>query len=270
MIRTKAEIVVALAISVAGSVALGVTYVVGGDAQLEGVFLAVALGGIGWAVVAAAHRLLDEGPAVEERHDLGSPPERRDEVEADLLAPATRRGFLIGAFGTALGALGLAALFPVASLGRSRAAAASSVWRDGIRLVDEAGRPVGRDALPVGGALTVFPEGRMEEADAVVMLVRMNPGTTDPASAPEGYLAYSKICTHAGCPVGLFDGETGILTCPCHQSAFQTLEDAEPIAGPAARPLPKLPIRVDAAGDLVAAGPMSRPIGPGYWEQPKA
>lgn len=269
MMRTKVEIVVALAISVAGSVALGVTYVAGGHAQLEGVFLAVALGGIGWAVVAAAHRLLDEGPAVEERHELGSPPERLEEVEADLLAPATRRGFLIGAFGTALGALGLAALFPVASLGRSRATAASSVWRAGIRLVDETGTPVGRDALPVGGALTAFPEGRMEEADAIVMLVRVDPAAVDRDTAPDGYLAYSKICTHAGCPVGLFDGETGVLTCPCHQSAFQTLRGAEPIAGPAARPLPQLPLRIDAAGDLVATGPMSRPVGPGYWEQSK-
>lgn len=265
--RTRAEIVVALAISVTGSVALGVTYVAGGDTQLEGVFLAVALVGLGWAVVAAAHRLLHEPPAVEERGDLGSPSAQREEVEGDLLRPATRRGFLLGAFGTALGTLGLAAIFPIASLGRSRGDAAASVWRDGVRLVDEAGDPIGRDVLPIGGALTAFPEDRMDHADSIVMLVRVDPAATD---GVDGHLAYSKICTHAGCPVGLFDGETGVLTCPCHQSAFQTLEDAEPIAGPAARPLPRLPLRIDDAGDLVAAGPMSRPVGPGTWEQSNA
>jgi ubiquinol-cytochrome c reductase iron-sulfur subunit len=218
-------------------------------------------------VVATAHRLLDEGPAEEARHDLGSLPEQLTEVESDLLAPVTRRGVLVGAFGAALGALGLAALLPVASLGRSRRDAAASVWRAGVRLVDEAGRPIHRDALPVGGAVTVFPEGRMNEADAIVMLVRVDANRAD--GSPDGYLAFSKICTHAGCPVGLFDGQTGVLTCPCHQSAFQTLEAARPIAGPAARPLPQLPLDIDAAGELVAAGPMSHPVGPGYWDQPR-
>lgn len=268
MMRTKVEILVALAISVGGSVGFAVTYVASGDARLAGLFLAIALGGIGWAIVAAAHRLLDEGQAMESRHDLGSPPAQRVAVETDLMAPVTRRGVLLGALGAALGSLGLAALFPLASLGRSRRDVAASVWRSGLRLVDEAGRPIPSDALPVGGALTAFPEGHMDQADAIVMLVRVDPvRATDSGAAAEGHLAYSKVCTHAGCPVGLFDGDTGVLTCPCHQSAFQALRSAEPIAGPAARPLPRLPLRIGSDGLLVAAGPMDGPVGPGFWEQ---
>lgn len=274
--RPKTQIVLALVISVMGSIALAVTYFSGGNPQLEGIFLAVALGGIGWATVATAHTLLDEGPATESRHDLGSSTDQIDQVEADLRAPTTRRGFLVGAFGGAVGALGLAALIPLRSLGRMpHGTGSKSAWRSGMRLVDEAARPITVDDLTPGGALTAFPEGHMADADSIVILVRLDSSTLQlPESrrswAPEGYLAYSKVCTHAGCPVGLFDGDTGLLTCPCHQSAFQTRTGADPTSGPAARPLPQLPLEIDEQGVLVAAGEMSQPVGPGYWELPES
>lgn len=272
--RAKTQIVIALAFSVLGSIALGLTYVSGGNPQLEGMFLAVALGGIGWATVATAHRLLDDGPATEARHGLGSSTEQVDAVEDDLRAPTTRRGFLVGAFGSAIGALGLAALLPLRSLGQGPGGRVSkSSWQRGMRLVDGTGRPINGADLAVGGAITAFPEGHMADANSIVILVRLDPSTlrlpeTQLSWAPHGYLAYSKVCTHAGCPVGLFDGDTGLLTCPCHQSAFQTRTGADPISGPAARPLPQLPLEIDDQGILVAAGGMSRPVGPGYWEQP--
>ncbi|MFZ0626347.1 MAG: Rieske 2Fe-2S domain-containing protein [Acidimicrobiia bacterium] len=271
--RAKAQIVVALVISAVGSVALGLTYFSGDNPQLEGLFLAVALGGLGWATVATAHLLLDKGPATEARHDLGSTTKQIDQVEEDLRAPTTRRGFIIGAFGGAIGALGVAALLPLRSLGRGPGRPVSkSAWQRGMRLVDGSGQPITVDDLALGGAVTAFPEGHMADADSIVILVRLDPSTLRlPSSrltwAPDGYVAYSKVCTHAGCPVGLFDGDTGLLTCPCHQSAFQTRTGADPTSGPAARPLPQLPLDIDAEGVLVAAGEMSQPVGPGYWEQ---
>jgi ubiquinol-cytochrome c reductase iron-sulfur subunit len=97
---------------------------------------------------------------------------------------------------------------------------------------------------------TVFPEGHEE-------------GRSD--WAPEGCLAYSKICTHAGCPVGLYRAEAGELLCPCHQSTFDVYTGAVPVFGPAARPLPQLPLDVNEEGYLVAQGDFSAPVGPSFW-----
>jgi ubiquinol-cytochrome c reductase iron-sulfur subunit len=83
----------------------------------------------------------------------------------------------------------------------------------------------------------------------------------------DGIIAYSKLCTHAGCPVGLYVQQLGELLCPCHQSVFDILAGATPVAGPAARPLPQLPIAVGADGTLVARGDFSAPVGPGYWSR---
>ena len=84
---------------------------------------------------------------------------------------------------------------------------------------------------------------------------------------PEGLLAFSKVCTHAGCPVGLYDVDTRTLLCPCHQSAFDVLRGAVPISGPAAWPLPQLPLKVTGDGTVEADGPLSAPVGPGWWRE---
>jgi ubiquinol-cytochrome c reductase iron-sulfur subunit len=86
--------------------------------------------------------------------------------------------------------------------------------------------------------------------------------------APDGLVAYSKVCTHAGCPVGLYEAEPNQLLCPCHQSAFDVLRGAKPVLGPAARALPQLPLRIDAAGLVVAEGDFSSPVGPSWWNRP--
>jgi ubiquinol-cytochrome c reductase iron-sulfur subunit len=86
--------------------------------------------------------------------------------------------------------------------------------------------------------------------------------------APQGNICYSKICTHAGCPVGLFVQALHQLQCPCHQSAFDVLNGARVVFGPAPRPLPQLPITADAEGFLVAQGDFSAPVGPGWWSMP--
>jgi ubiquinol-cytochrome c reductase iron-sulfur subunit len=84
----------------------------------------------------------------------------------------------------------------------------------------------------------------------------------------DGCVAYSKICTHAGCPVGLYDTETRELLCPCHQSLFDATDGARPVFGPATRSLPQLPLAVDAEGFLVARSDYPEPVGPGYWDRP--
>jgi ubiquinol-cytochrome c reductase iron-sulfur subunit len=139
-----------------------------------------------------------------------------------------------------------------------------------VHLVDEAGERVGVDTLDEGGVLTVFPEGRDPRADDQVVLLRI--GLEDLRLPPEregwtprGYLAYSKVCTHAGCPVGMYQNVGYVLLCPCHQATFDVVRAAEPIFGPAARALPQLPLRIADDDTLVAAGEFSGPVGPGRW-----
>jgi ubiquinol-cytochrome c reductase iron-sulfur subunit len=130
--------------------------------------------------------------------------------------------------------------------------------------VTETGAPVRPESLPINGVVTVFPEGHTDAADAQTVLINL---PEDAEGGTEGLVAYSKICTHAGCPVGLYQAETKELFCPCHQSAFAVLQDAKPVAGPATRPLPRLPIGVNEDGDLVALGDFPEPVGPGFWNR---
>jgi ubiquinol-cytochrome c reductase iron-sulfur subunit len=146
-------------------------------------------------------------------------------------------------------------------------------WRRGIRAVTDDGRPVRASDVPPGSLVTIFPEGHRDAADAPAVLVHVDPNALElpddrADGAPEGLLAYSKICTHAGCPVGLYEVEPHQLLCPCHQSAFDVLRGAEPVSGPAARALPQLPLRIDRDGFLVADGDFSGPIGPAWWNRP--
>jgi ubiquinol-cytochrome c reductase iron-sulfur subunit len=85
--------------------------------------------------------------------------------------------------------------------------------------------------------------------------------------APAGYVAYSKVCTHAGCPVGLYEQQLQLLVCPCHQSMFDVTNGAVPKFGPAPRPLPQLPLQITSDGYLVAQAGYDQPVGPGYWER---
>jgi ubiquinol-cytochrome c reductase iron-sulfur subunit len=132
----------------------------------------------------------------------------------------------------------------------------------------------------VGGFTTVFPETDIGGAYSQTMLIRVDP---PPASgylkpppqfakqratwAPQGYIAFSKVCTHAGCPVGLYQELTKKMLCPCHQSLFDVTDAATPIFGPAPRPLPQLPLYIDDEGYFRAQDGYDEPVGPGYWER---
>lgn len=261
------------AASVAASIGLTVLYALGGQPQLEGALLAVALGGIAVGLVLWAKRFMPRGPFVQERERLASE-ERADDVRDDLREPTTalpRRGLLVGMLSAAAAALGVAALFPIRSLGRApERALFHTAWTPGARLVTRSGRPVRARDVAVNTVLTVFPEDHTDAADSQTLLIRLQPGEyrAPPGRetwAPDGFVAFSKVCTHAGCPVGLYQTETRELFCPCHQSVFAVLEGARPTGGPATRHLPQLPLAVDDDGYLIATGDFPEPVGPGFW-----
>jgi ubiquinol-cytochrome c reductase iron-sulfur subunit len=119
--------------------------------------------------------------------------------------------------------------------------------------------------------VTVFPEGHEDAADSQTLLIRLPDDVTAPGPSDwsvSGVVAFSKICTHAGCPVGLYQAETQELFCPCHQSTFSVPEGAKPTFGPATRPLPQLPIGVDEAGFIISLSDYTEPVGPGFWNRP--
>jgi len=265
-----------LVVATMAALGLAVVYIAGGQAQAEGLLLFVALGSIGVGLVLWAKRLLPEQEVTDERgslpsgeEDLAAVDEAIDEHEAFF----TQRRLLLGLLTAAGGALGLAALFPIRSLGPSPGRSlATTAWSGGDRLVDEEGRPVRVDTLSVGGILTVFPEGKEQAGDSQAVLIRVEDGLLRPRRgretwSPEGHVAYSKICTHVGCPVGLYQQTTHELLCPCHQSTFDVLDGARPLFGPATRSLPQLPLSIDPEGFLRADGDFEEPVGPGYWNR---
>jgi ubiquinol-cytochrome c reductase iron-sulfur subunit len=262
--------------SMAANLALAGVYLAGGQPQLEGTLLAVSLGGIGGALIVWGKAILRGPDDVEPRE----PPSQPAEVEAveeaveDGGGRIARRRFLVRLLGAAGGALGVALLFPIRSLGPSPGdTLLVTAWTKGKRLVTEDGEPLLASALERGSIVTVFPDGQIGSADAQAVLVRVDPARLAlpegrGAWAPEGNLCYSKVCTHAGCPVGLYVETEHALRCPCHQSTFDVYTGAEPVSGPAVRALPQLPLEIDGEGYLVAVGDFSGPVGPSFWNMP--
>jgi ubiquinol-cytochrome c reductase iron-sulfur subunit len=264
----------AFIVSVLCSAGLVVVYLRGGQPQLEGALLGGALGGIGVGLILWAKRFLPGGHDVQERGALPSTDVERARAERAFeegAALVERRRFLVRAVGAALAALGVVALFPIRSLGRSPGRALFvTEWRKGVRAVTESGEPVTIDSMPIGSVATLYPEGHVGSADSQAIAVRIDPSLYRPLPgradwAPEGLVCFSKVCTHAGCPVGLYQAGSHRLFCPCHQSVFDVLNAAEPIGGPASRPLPQLPLALDSNGSVIAQGDFSGPIGPGFW-----
>ena len=277
MRRPERPAAIALSLSILAGLALTVVYVLGGQPQAEGALLFVALGGLGLGLILWGRDLLPHEQVTESRRAPSSEPDR--EAAERLIdrggEEIARRRFLSRLLLGALGALGLAAVFPIRSLGPSPGRTLfETAWRAGTRLVDGDGNALRADVLEVDSLVTVFPEGFVGSADSQALLIRVTPGSLRLAedrlaSAPDGYVAYSKVCTHAGCPVGLYRAETHQLLCPRHQSTFDVLEGAVPVFGPAARPLPQLPIGIDEEGFLRATGDFTAPVGPGFWDQPE-
>ncbi|MEO3777646.1 Rieske 2Fe-2S domain-containing protein [Micromonospora sp. B11E3] len=268
----------AFLVSAAGAIGFAVTYGLDGGTQWEGVCLAVAFAGLAVGLAVWSRRLVRVGGYVEEHEGFTPPPAEQAMTAAVLHAPdsPTRRWGLLAALGFALTALGVAALFPLRSLlpsDRQRPARSlkDTPWGPGVRLVDGEGRPLRPEDVPADTLVGVFPEGGVDVGDAPAFAVRLDPGRfiRQPAGGHLGGLAvWSLLCTHAGCPVRLYLKGTGRVLCPCHQSSFDLLAGARPVAGPAARPLPGLPVEVGSDGYLRATGDFTSPPGAGFWSRP--
>ncbi len=250
------------------------------NTQLLGLAIAVALALVAAALILAAAQVVPQETLEEERPRFADP-EREDESIEDAALTlregsdgVTRRKLLKAAGGAAGLGIGAAALAPLASLGPAVGdRLGASPWKDGVRLVEENGMPVRAADLEIGSFLTAFAEGADKEQLATSLaVVRVKPDELELPEdradwAPEGILAFSKICTHAQCAISLFrypvfeERSPGpALVCPCHYSTFDVLDGGKRIFGPAVRPLPQLPLRIEN-GELVAAGPFSGAVG---------
>ncbi len=240
-------------------------------------FLFLGIGLIAWGKY-----LMPRGPFVEERHPLRSTDAERDAMAAAIVerggSVVKRRRVLGGLLGGGMGVVGLATIVPLLrSLGpMPKGTLFHTDWRKGSYVVGQDGRRVHVSDLAVGSIQTVFPEGTQdtERGQAVNQTVIVRVSNRDFTTmkgrenwAPQGYVAYSKLCTHLGCPVGLYEQQMQLLVCPCHQSMFDVTNGAYPNFGPAPRPLPQLPLYVDAQGYLRSRADYNEPVGPGFWER---
>jgi ubiquinol-cytochrome c reductase iron-sulfur subunit len=290
--NTRAETLTAallFAVALAGLAFVAIYAFDDANTQLLGLSIAVALALLAAALILAASLVVPQETLEEPRPDFAKPPSQdaahRQEPSDDSVEEAaltlregvdgvTRRRLLAAAGGAAGVGIGAAALVPLASLGPAVGDRfKESPWKDGVRLVEENGMPVKVEDLEVGSFLTAFAEGADKEQLATSLaVVRVKPEELElPADradwAPEGILAFSKLCTHAQCAVSLFryplfaERSPGpALVCPCHYSTFNVLDGGQRIFGPAVRPLPQLPLRVED-GTLYAAGPLSGEVG---------
>ncbi|TKR23834.1 Rieske 2Fe-2S domain-containing protein [Cellulomonas hominis] len=295
--RAEKQVVVLFTISILGTIGAIVAYALVPPGEtvgtmrlsnlLLGLGLFLGLAGIGLAAVHWAKSLMNDHERAEDRHPTASSePVRIAAVEA-LREGAKdsaigRRGVLKGAMVTSLALFPLAIAVPlVGNLGGNWDVSVSkrTLWRRGTRLtIDPSGRPIKAADVTIGSAFHVIPEGLEEtenpldeKAKAVVLMVRMDPRDLKSEQGEgwsyDGIVAFSKICTHVGCPVALYEQQTHHILCPCHQSTFDASDGAKVVFGPAHRPLPQLPITVDDEGYLVAQDGFNEPIGPSFWER---
>ncbi len=244
-----------------------------------GLLIAGCLGGIGVGLITWSRTLPVNHAAVQLRESLATTAEEEaglDEVSALTEQTVARRPVLRYLLGGAAAALGAALLSPLRFLGPSpKGERLSTSWSAGRRVVTTEGRPIRASEGALDQLATVFPDGHVDADDSQVVLLRVRSELLSPATitggAIDGWVAYSKICTHAGCSVGLFGIDDRApevvrqLVCPCHQSVFDPVDAAKPVGGPAPRPLPQLPLAVDAEGYLIATGDFPGPVGPAAW-----
>jgi ubiquinol-cytochrome c reductase iron-sulfur subunit len=251
-----------------------------------GLGMAIALFCIGAGAIHWAKTLMPDEEVIAERHEFRSPDEDREEFVKTVKAGAGaaglgRRPLIKRSLGLALGLSGLTPLLLLRDLGPlPKDELQKTSWKAGTRLVTDPGdRPIKATDLEVGAVAQTLPElapGEERTLDTIakdaVLLIRLRPEDFNLDEerlswTHEGIIAFSKICSHMGCAVALYEQQTKHLLCPCHQSTFDVTRAAKVIFGPAARPLPQLAITVDAEGYLVAQAPFNEPVGPSFWER---
>jgi ubiquinol-cytochrome c reductase iron-sulfur subunit len=260
-----------------------------------GLTMAFSLLGIGLGAIHWAKTLMPDEEVVEMRHPLASGEEDRRAMGQTLShgwrsSQLNRRSAILGSAGGALGLFALPVVLPaVAGLGPAprREQMTTTNWESGRRLmIDPSGTPIRAADVTQGSVFHVMPDGFVghaafdelgaeaamhSKAKDQVILVRMDQSLIKSQKQREwgydGIVAYSKVCTHVGCPVALYEQNTHHLLCPCHQSTFDMTDDCKVIFGPAKRPLPQLPITVDDEGYLIAQDDFDEPVGPSYWER---
>ena len=275
-----------LGLAVVSGLAFPVIYALGDhwrhETQYLGLALGLALVLFGAAMIVTARQLI-----VTEEIEDDYPPDEHPEEQEMLVqvveesgARLTRRRLFVVALGGAAGAVGLAAVTPLASLGPvlKIAPLLRTPWRRGRRLVDEQGRLWKASDIEQDDLYTAFPEGASkEELGSPIVLVRLPPEQLrlpqgQEHYAAEGIVAYSKICTHAGCAISLYRAPLfqptepkPALVCPCHYSTFDPADGGTVTFGPAGRKLPMLPLTIDRDGNLRASGNFDSPVGPSWW-----
>ncbi|MTK03742.1 ubiquinol-cytochrome c reductase iron-sulfur subunit [Micromonospora sp. CP22] len=271
----------------------------GGDklyTPLLGTTLGIALLAVGFGILTWGKKLLPKEVSIQDRHE-GAVPAEDQRITGETMA------YMADELGVKrrplLGVSLLAGLLPVGAVAAAplvgglisnphkdnQMMTTGFAPRDGrkIRLVREDGRPIRPADISAGGQITVFPgveHGVSNRyADSPTLLIHLRDADAEASrrnNEREGhggfmwgnYAAYSKICTHAGCPASLYEQQTNRLLCPCHQSQFLITDNAKPVFGPASRRLPQLPIEVDAEGYFVASSDYTEPVGPDFWERP--
>jgi ubiquinol-cytochrome c reductase iron-sulfur subunit len=259
---------------------------------LLGITMGLALFLIGAAAIHWSKKLMSDVEVVEDRGAQQS----TDEAKSDLLeefrrgvdeSSITRRPLIVGSMVAALGLVGLPAVVLLRDLGPLPGKALEeTMWEPGMHiLVAETHQKIRPQDLEVGTLVSAVPEGidevmheegnLNELAKSAIMLIRMDPSEIVADQTPEGedswtyegILCFSKICTHVGCALGLYEQLTHHMLCPCHQSTFDLADKGNVIFGPAARALPQLAITVDEDGYLIARQGFAEPVGPSFWER---
>ena len=270
---------------------------------LLGISLGISLFAVGFAILSWAKKLLPHEVSIQQRHNDPSPADEQKItgqtmifVGEELATGVQRRPLLKGAIAIGLTPLGLAAAAPlIGGLIQNPhrddppmmfSTGFNPAHNDGklVRVTREDGTPIRPEDVSTGGQMTVFPGipggATNEWADSPTLLIHLRPddaaltrANADADARNKGsmwgdYVAYSKICTHAGCPASLYEQQTNRLLCPCHQSQFMITRNAQPIFGPATRRLPMLPLGEDEEGFFVAKSDYKDTVGPDFWERP--
>ncbi len=268
-----------------------------------GVTLGLGLLALGFAILAWAKKLLPHELSIQDRHGDPSSDEERLITGQTIMylgdeLGVQRRPLLKGAIALGAAPLGLAIAAPLVGglIQNPHKGEEPMMYRTGfnpagnggkpVRLTREDGSPIRPEDVSAGGQMTVFPGiphgATNEHADSPTLLIHLradDAATTRAAADGDkngrnkgsmwgNYVAYSKICTHAGCPASLYEQQTNRLLCPCHQSQFLITDNAQPVFGPATRRLPMLPLTVDEEGFFVAASDFKDTVGPDFWERP--